>query len=169
MYDGEMTVIDPDNTFAPPDTCYDPTYYFGKIGYKITATHKLAQDKPTVTVIIPSEYILASKRRSDIVQRLKSYIRGMEENTSTYSEMYDGEALCVIPSVAWNGHAPETYTVFDNTYWHEDGESSFKIEKANDHVTDKPVITWQIPCEKMNFDKFTATCADFCLREFKNI
>ena len=167
MYVGEMTVIDPDNTFAPPDTCYDPTYYFGEIGYKITATHKLAQDKPTVTVIIPSEYLLVEGMECDIMRRLKFYLRNMEENTTTYEEIYDGEALCVVPSIAWNGHAPEPYTVFDNTYWHEDGESSFKIEKSNDHVADKPVITWQIPCEKMNFDKFTTTCADFCLREFK--
>lgn len=41
---------------TPPEKKeFDPIYYNDDIGFKITATHKYAQDKPTVTVQIPIE------------------------------------------------------------------------------------------------------------------
>ncbi|MBR7100915.1 MAG: ABC-ATPase domain-containing protein [Clostridia bacterium] len=167
MYEGSMTVIDPEREWAPPVRESDPTYYKGEIGFKITATHKLAQDKPTVTVIIPADYILDYKRRCDTVVRSKRYLREMEESTSTYKEMYDGKVLCVVPSTSWNGHAPDPEIIYDTTYWHEDGVSSFKIEETNKLSKDKPTVTWQIPCEKIGISEISDTCADFCLRKFK--
>ncbi|MBQ9744039.1 MAG: ABC-ATPase domain-containing protein [Clostridia bacterium] len=166
MYNGSIVIIDPEAKWAPICT-QDPTYYKGEIGFTVTGTHKLAQDKPTVTVVIPRDYILSDKRRSDILKRLKCYLRGMEENTSTYKEMYDGKAICITPSTAWDGHAPEPEEIRDNTYWHEDGISSFTVEESNKLSKDIPTVTWQIPCEKIGISKITDTCADFCLRKFK--
>ncbi len=51
MYEGEMTVSDPENGSLELE--YDPTYYDEDIGFRISYTHKLAQDRPTVTVSIP--------------------------------------------------------------------------------------------------------------------
>lgn len=58
MYNGSMSVIDPSYPDMPPMPAYDPIYYAGEIGYHITATHKLAQDRPTVTVNIPAPLLL---------------------------------------------------------------------------------------------------------------
>ena len=69
MYNGSIIIIDPDADWAPPICTQDPTYYKGEIGFTVTGTHKLAQDKPTVTVVIPRDYILSDKRRSDILKR----------------------------------------------------------------------------------------------------
>lgn len=55
MYDGKMYVVDPKRPWAKPEKQYDPTYYYGEIGFRITGTHKLAQDKPTLTWQIPVE------------------------------------------------------------------------------------------------------------------
>ena len=167
MYEGSMIVIDPEREWAPPVRESDPTYYRGEIGFKITATHKLAQDKPTVTVIIPADRFLDDKRRSDAMVRLKRYLRNMEESTSTYKEMYEGKTLCIIPQTAWNGHSPEPETVYDATYWHEDGASSFTIEETNKLSKDIPTVTWRIPCDKIGISEISNTCADFCLRSFK--
>ena len=167
MYNGSIVIIDPEAEWAPPICTQDPTYYKGEIGFTVTGTHKLAQDKPTVTVVIPRDYILSDKRRSDILKRLEYYLRGMEENTSTYKEMYDGKAICITPSTAWDGHGPEPKEIRDNTYWHEDGISSFTVEESNKLSKDVPTVTWQIPCDRIGISEITDTCADFCLRRFK--
>ncbi len=52
MYNGS---IDRDYGDSPPEKDFDPTYYRGNVGFYITATHKLVQDKPTVTWNIPIE------------------------------------------------------------------------------------------------------------------
>lgn len=57
MYDAELFVVDPERLTAAPDKCFDPIYYNEDIGFKITGTHKLAQDKPTVTINIPIEML----------------------------------------------------------------------------------------------------------------
>ncbi len=57
MYEGEMTVIfsyDPD---IDPSKEYEPLYFSDDIGFSISATHKLAQDKPTVTIQVPVEML----------------------------------------------------------------------------------------------------------------
>ena len=55
MYNGLMMVSDPEAPNIEPWPEYDPTYYFEDIGFSFSSTHKLAQDKPTVTVIIPCD------------------------------------------------------------------------------------------------------------------
>ena len=53
MYEGVMNIV-PTNDM-PSWTDHDPTYYSGEIGFFISGTHKLAQDKPTVEIRIPAE------------------------------------------------------------------------------------------------------------------
>ncbi len=54
MYNGSMTVVDPSHPTMEPYVDHSSIYYNGSVGFEITTTHKLAQDKPTVTVIIPA-------------------------------------------------------------------------------------------------------------------
>ena len=53
MYEGSMTVIDPSHPTKAPYVDYSSTYYNENIGFDISTTHKLAQDKPTVLITIP--------------------------------------------------------------------------------------------------------------------
>ena len=52
MYEGSMTIVDPASTM-PAYVDYSSTYYNENIGFDISTTHKLAQDKPTVVISIP--------------------------------------------------------------------------------------------------------------------
>ena len=53
MYEGSMTIIDPAHPTMAPYVDYSSTYYNESIGFDISTTHKLAQDKPTVLITIP--------------------------------------------------------------------------------------------------------------------
>ncbi len=53
MYDGSMIVIDPNYPTMEPYVDYSSVYYNESVGFEISTTHKLAQDKPTVTISIP--------------------------------------------------------------------------------------------------------------------
>ena len=53
MYEGSLTVYDPEMPDVPPVGDNEPIYYNEGVGYEITHTHKLAQDKPTITIKIP--------------------------------------------------------------------------------------------------------------------
>lgn len=55
MYEGTMTVIDPQYPTMAPYVDHDPTYYSGSAGFAFSVTHKLAQDKPTVLIRIPCD------------------------------------------------------------------------------------------------------------------
>ena len=52
MYEGSMFIVDSSSTI-PSYMDYSSTYYNESIGFDISTTHKLAYDKPTVTVSIP--------------------------------------------------------------------------------------------------------------------
>ncbi len=53
MYEGSMTVVDPSHPTMESYVDYNPTYYNESVGFEISITHKLAQDKPTVVISIP--------------------------------------------------------------------------------------------------------------------
>ena len=53
MYEGSMTIVDPAHPTMAPYVDYSSTYYNENIGFDISTTHKLAQDKPTVVISIP--------------------------------------------------------------------------------------------------------------------
>ena len=52
MYNGKCTLIPPSDSM-PAQTDYINTYWHGDISLHIGTTHKLAQDKPTLTWQIP--------------------------------------------------------------------------------------------------------------------
>ena len=53
MYEGKMIIYDPDCPTMEPYTDYSSLYYNESVGFEISTTHKLAQDKPTVVISIP--------------------------------------------------------------------------------------------------------------------
>lgn len=53
MYEGSMTIVDPAHPMMEPYTDYSSIYYNESVGFDISMTHKLAQDKPTVVISIP--------------------------------------------------------------------------------------------------------------------
>ena len=53
MYEGSMVVCDPAHPTILPYVDYSATYYRESVGFAISITHKLAQDKPTVLITIP--------------------------------------------------------------------------------------------------------------------
>lgn len=53
MYEGSMMIVDQTQSYVD----YDSTYYNGSIGFEITTTNKLAQDKPTVLITIPCDML----------------------------------------------------------------------------------------------------------------
>ena len=57
MYEGTMIVSDPSHPTIEPWPDNDPVYYNERVGFEISVTHKLAQDKPTITVRIPCELL----------------------------------------------------------------------------------------------------------------
>lgn len=53
IYEGSMLIEDPAHPTMEPYVDYNSTYYNESIGFDISVTHKLAQDKPTVVISIP--------------------------------------------------------------------------------------------------------------------
>ncbi len=53
IYEGSMTIVDPAHPTMEPYVDYSSTYYNESVGFDISTTHKLAQDKPTVVISIP--------------------------------------------------------------------------------------------------------------------
>ena len=53
MYEGSMTIVDPAHPTMEPYVDYSSIYYNESVGFEISITHKLAQDKPTVMISIP--------------------------------------------------------------------------------------------------------------------
>jgi len=87
LYNGYMLVFDPECPNVTPWPEYDPTYYQGDIGFSFSTTHKLAQDKPTVTVMIPIDR-LPSDNTSDAAADfyLRAFSRYIEElNAELYN------------------------------------------------------------------------------------
>ena len=53
MYEGSMIIVDPAHPTMEPYVDYSSIYYNESVGFEISITHKLAQDKPTVVISIP--------------------------------------------------------------------------------------------------------------------
>lgn len=160
MYNGGIVIVDPKRSWEPPLKSWNPTYYNGPIGFRITGTHKLAQDKPTVTVIIPTEKLFEQMKEGMPLKRLKHYLLRMENDTATYKEMYEGEVLA-FPS-NWPQQLP--YKDNYNTFYYKD--CSFEIETTNKLTQDKPTLTWHIPIEKLGYAGAAPAAADYFLRAF---
>ncbi|MHB1151134.1 MAG: P-loop domain-containing protein [Eubacteriales bacterium] len=156
MYEGSMAV--------DGEIVYDSTYYRENTGFLIERTHKLAQDKPTITVMIPADVIFNTTEGEDLLKRLKHYLLGMEPNTAVYKEMYEGEMVANLPPKS-NGDLLEPETHKDSTYWRED--IGYSIDRTHKLALDKPSVTIQIPVDSIGAGDYTKTAADYCLRAFK--
>lgn len=166
MYDGHLLLSYPHGGSVSD---YDATYYNENIGFEISTTHKLAQDKPTVTVYIPCDEIFHETKGETAMKRLKYFLLQMDNNTTTYKEMYEGRMFMELPTkydplrdeeVARD---PEIHQ--NPQYWHDD--LSVDIDSTHRLAQDKPTLTWNIPTEKLGFDTYSVAAADHCLREFK--
>lgn len=89
MYEGALTVYDPDMPDVPPEGDNEPIYYHEGVGYEISHTHKLAQDKPTVTVKIPVSKLHLSvfdwAGAAFCYHRLRTYIDQLNEGLANRS------------------------------------------------------------------------------------
>ena len=167
MYNGRILIYDPECPGIEPFMDEDPTYYCGDIGFEIRASHRLAQDKPTVTVIIPAEMLAGETRGETPLKRLRYCLQQMENDTVTYKEMYEGRMVMNFPASP-NGHVIDPEVQYDPSYWYQD--MNVEIQESNKLAKDKPSLSWYIPAERLGIpeaDAYAETAADFCLREFK--
>ena len=162
MYNGRIEI-----DYGRPEPMIDfvPIYYRDDIGFEITGTHKLAQDKPTVTIMIPYDRIFNYTEGVMHVKRLKYYLQQMQNDTATYKEMYDGTIVVNFPCTAWNGHVQDPEIHHDPVYWYKD----FSVEVSQTHklAQDRPTLLWSIPTEKLGISDYTVAAADHCLRAFQ--
>lgn len=94
------------------------------------------------------------------MKRLSNILRAMDDNTSTYKEMYNGEMMVILPVGGENVY----YLDSNPTYYH--GEIGLVITGTNKQAQDRPTLTWQIPAQMLGVEDFTPAAADFCLRAF---
>ena len=67
----------------------------------------------------------------------------MDNTTSTYKEMYEGEMIVYFPPKA-NGDVIEPEIQYDSVYWKD--EVAYVVERSHKLALDKPTVTIQIPC-----------------------
>lgn len=88
----------------------------------------------------------------------------MENTTTTYKDMYEGEVIVHFPPKS-NGDMIDPEIQYDSVYWKDD--IGYSIERGNKLKLDKPTVTIQIPCERLGINDYTESTADHCLRMFK--
>lgn len=162
LYEGAMHIVPPHGASWGD---HDPTYWGeDDVAYQFSHTHKLAQDCPTVTVRIPAEILLNQPNGGMPMKRLKHYLLGMENNTTTYKEMYEGKII--IPGGTYGNPGDFAEEQYDPTYWSDD--LSVTVTATNKLAQDKPTLTWQIPADALGVlpEACTAAAADYCLRAF---
>lgn len=91
------------------------------------------------------------------MKRLKYYLLSMQQDSSTYKEMYEGEM--VIPF----GVVPQYFN--DSTYW--DDSIGYHIERTNKLELDKPTVIIQIPMEQLGVKNCDVAATDYILRSLK--
>lgn len=96
------------------------------------------------------------------MKRLKNILLSMQNDTTTYKEMYDGPmVVCCPPAPKILEHDPIYYSEY----------AGFEITPTHKLAQDIPTVTVNIPCETLGIDipdKATeCATADFCLRTFK--
>ncbi len=156
IYEGSMAIAG--------EVVYDSMYYRENTGFLIERTHKLAHDKPTITVIIPADVIFNTTEGEDLLKRLKHYLLGMEPNTAVYKEIYEGEMVANLPPKS-NGDLLDPEMHKDSTYWREN--IGYSVDRTHKLALDKPSVTIQIPVDSIGAGDYTKTAADYCLRAFK--
>lgn len=96
------------------------------------------------------------------MKRLKSYLLSMDNNTTTYREMYAADTM--IPACTPGNPYGIPQFVSEPTFWYED--ISFTIEMTNKNALDRPTILMQIPTENLGIDEYPVAAADECYRQW---
>lgn len=96
------------------------------------------------------------------MKRLKSYLLSMDNNTTTYREMYAADTM--IPAGTPGNPYGIPQFVSEPTFWYED--ISFTIEMTNKNALDRPTILMQIPAENLGIDEYPVAAADECYRQW---
>lgn len=91
------------------------------------------------------------------MKRLAYFLRHMNNDTATYTEMYNGEI-----KISGNNILP--YIDYDATYY--DGIIGYSISTTHKLAQDKPTITINIPVKLLKIEDRSLAVADFALREF---
>ena len=162
IYEGVLNVCD---GARPPVTQYEPVYYSGDIGYHYAETNRAGIERPTVTVLIPVESFYKTNERKEnrVMKRLLYYLNNMENDTSTYKEMYEGE-IFMEGEIKSDGSQRDPHIEYSSTYFY--GDKSFDIELTNKLAKDRPTVTYNIPIEKLGVESVCDAAADYCLRAF---
>ena len=96
------------------------------------------------------------------MKRLKYYLLSMDNNTTTYREMYAADT--VIPERTPGNPDGVPQFVSEPTFWYED--ISFTIEMTNKNAQDRPTILMQIPAENLGIGEYPVAAADECYRQW---
>ncbi|MBR6359571.1 MAG: hypothetical protein IKS11_07975 [Lachnospiraceae bacterium] len=96
------------------------------------------------------------------MNRLKSYLWAMDNNTKDWKEMYEGRIM--IP--AGTPGNPTELPEFENdmTYW--SGDVSYTIELTNRQAYDRPTVLCMIPAEMLGIEAYDTAVADDCYRQW---
>ena len=97
------------------------------------------------------------------MKRLKNILLQMENNTTTYREMYEG------PLSVWDPNLPP---IMDSnpsmeqepTYYYND-DFGFAISGTHKLAQDKPTVVCMIPAKMLGIDTYVPAAADYCLRQ----
>ncbi len=96
------------------------------------------------------------------MKRLKFYLLSMDNNTTTYKEMYAADTM--VPACTPGNPRQEPQFISEPTFWYED--ISFTIEFTNKNAQDRPTILMQIPTENIGIDEYPVAAADECYRQW---
>lgn len=97
------------------------------------------------------------------MKRLKNILLQMENNTTTYREMYEG------PLSVWDPNLPP---IMDSnpsmeqepTYYYNN-DFGFAISGTHKLAQDKPTVVCMIPTKMLGIDTYVPAAADYCLRQ----
>lgn len=94
------------------------------------------------------------------MKRLKAFLLSMDNNTTTYKEMYEGQII--VPPGSYGNPSPTPIVESDPTYWY--GDISVLIETTHKNAKDTPTLTFMIPAHRLGITESSAAAADHCLR-----
>ena len=94
------------------------------------------------------------------MKRLKAFLLSMDNNTTTYKEMYEGRII--VPSGSYGNPTSEPIVESDPTYWY--GDISVLIETTHKNAKDMPTLTFAIPACRLGITEPSVAAADCCLR-----
>ena len=156
---------------------YDNCYYNGNVGFEFGTTHKLAQSRPTVTVIVPFDSILRGddgfpvssalsayfdekgkalyeQRRIDL-KRLYYILRNQNDKNNLYAPLK--RVIPTEPNI-------EPWNEYDNDFYF--GDKMMSVEMTHKLAKDRPTVTLSIPTDELGFEHCGIAAADHCLRAF---